>query len=290
MTYHPTPVQEIFDNALRLAGIRLFVKREDLNHPFVSGNKWWKLKYNLEKAIQEGQKNILTFGGAFSNHIYATAAAANELGLQSIGIIRGEKTLPLNDTLQFATQMGMRLQYISRQDYRQKTDPTFIEQLKIELGDFLLIPEGGSNELAVKGVEQFTKELDIPLDYICCPVGTGGTMAGIIRGVGGNKKIIGFSTLKDGSFLNKEVAAFAVKSYANWEIRTEYHFGGYAKTTPSLEGFIERFTELHRIPLEFIYTGKMMWGIFDLAAKGFFKKGSTILAIHTGGIHRSQSH
>lgn len=287
LTYQPTPIQEIHDDALSHSGIRLLVKREDLNHPFVSGNKWWKLKFNLEKAVQEGRKTILTFGGAYSNHLYATAAATKELGLQSIGIIRGEVTLPLNETLQFVAQAGMKLNYISRETYRQKTNPSFIEQLIDKFGDFFLIPEGGSNELAVKGIEQFIIELDTQADYICCPVGTGGTLAGIIGGLRENKRVIGFSTLKDGSFLKNDVAALTTKFSSNWEINTDYHFGGYARTTPSLNAFIERFMTLHQIPLEFIYTGKMMAGIFDLAAKGFFEKGSTVLAIHTGGIRRS---
>ena len=162
LTYQPTPVQEIHDDALRMAEIRLFVKREDLNHPFVSGNKWWKLKFNLEKATQKGMRTILTFGGAFSNHIYATAAASHELGFQSIGMIRGEEVIPLNDTLQFAKKMGMRLHYISREAYREKADPFFLEKLEDKFGDFFLIPEGGTNSLAVKGIEQFIRELDTP--------------------------------------------------------------------------------------------------------------------------------
>jgi 1-aminocyclopropane-1-carboxylate deaminase len=178
----------------------------------------------------------------------------------------------------------MRLLYISRHAYRDKTDPLFVEQLKISYGDFYMIPEGGSNELAVKGLEQFAKELNCDADYICCPVGTGGTMAGIIRGLDGSQKIIGFSALKGGAFLNEAVRILSGKNQSNWEINTDYHFGGYAKSTTSLDMFVKRFMEVHQVPLEFIYTGKMMSGIFDLAAKGFFARGSTVLAIHTGGI------
>lgn len=286
LSYQHTPIQEIQDSILAKAEIRLFIKREDLNHPFVSGNKWWKLKYNLEDANLQGKKALLTLGGAFSNHIYATAAAAYELQLESIGVIRGEETLPLNPTLRFAKSKGMKLHYISRETYRKKSDEYFVEQLHDQFGDFYLIPEGGSNELAVKGVQEFIQMLDVNFDFLCCPVGTGGTLAGVIRGLRGEKKIIGFSALKGGTFLNDVVRSLGSK-HTNWEIITEYHFGGYAKSTPALLQFIDDFKTHHNIPLEFIYTGKMISGIFDLARKGFFEKRSTILAIHTGGVHQS---
>jgi len=284
LSYTPTPVTEIFDDLLSAAGIRLLIKREDLNHPAVSGNKWWKLKYNIAE-LQDREKNqILTFGGAFSNHIYAVAAAAHELELESTGIIRGEEVTPLNPTLQFATSAGMKLHYISRGQYRSKLEPAFIRGLEKRFGDFYLIPEGGSNELAVQGVSEFAGQLDHNFDYICCPVGTAGTLAGIIRGLRGTKKVVGFSALKNGAFLNEEVRKFE-ESYKNWEIRTEYDHGGYAKSTMALQAFIADFQAQHHIPLEFTYSGKMMWGIFDLAKKGYFHSGSTVLALHTGGIH-----
>jgi len=286
LSYLHTPIQEIHDRILESAEIRLFIKREDLNHPWVSGNKWWKLKYNLEDAHHHGKNTLLTFGGAFSNHIYAVAAAAYELKIQSIGIIRGEETSPLNPTLRFATHKGMNLHYISRETYRKKSDQHFIDQLRDQFGDFYLIPEGGSNALAVKGVQEFAHMLDIDFDCLCCPVGTGGTLAGVIQGLRGKKKILGFSALKDGAFLNEEVRKLGV-NYTNWEIITAYHFGGYAKSTEALLQFIDDFKNQHHVPLEFIYTGKMISGIFDLATKGFFKKGSILLAIHTGGIHQS---
>ena len=283
LAYQHTPIQEIQDRALAEAELRLFVKREDLNHPFVSGNKWWKLKNNLQEAHRQGKKVLLTFGGAFSNHLYATAAAAKELKIESIGIIRGEETSPLNATLQFVKDAGMKLHYISREAYRNKTNESFIEQLRYQFGDFYLIPEGGSNALAVTGVAEFASLLNAPFDYLCCPVGTGGTLAGLIRGMKGEKKIIGFSVLKDGEFLNDIVKEMGCE-HSNWEINTKYHFGGYAKSTPALIQFIHDFKNQHNIPLEFVYTGKMFSGIIDLAQKGFFEKGSTLLAIHTGGI------
>jgi 1-aminocyclopropane-1-carboxylate deaminase len=284
LSYCSTPIIEIQDSILNDASVRLCVKREDLNHPFVSGNKWWKLKYNLEEAQRLKKNTLLTFGGSFSNHIYATAAAAHELGWNSIGVIRGEESLPLNPTLRFATHKGMKLHYVSRGSYREKAEEYFTTKLKEQFGDFYRIPEGGSNTLAVKGVEELTKELGMDFDYLCTPVGTGGTLAGLIRGLKGEKIIVGFSALKDGAFLRNDVTRLG-SEYGGWKIITDYHFGGYAKSTAKLLQFMDDFKKLHTIPLEFTYTGKMMFGIFDMIQKGFFKKGSRVLAIHTGGIH-----
>lgn len=283
LTYSDTPTQEIKNEAIANAGVRLHIKREDLNHPLVSGNKWWKLKYNLSEAASLKKSKLLTFGGAYSNHIYATAAAARESKIPSIGIIRGEEHTSSNSILQFARTAGMELHFVSREVYRSKNDPEFIESLHKQFGDFYLIPEGGSNELAVKGVQEFAGRLG-KFDFLCCPVGTGGTLAGLINGSSGSGSIIGFSVLKNGSFLNDEVRRFGTR-YDNWSIQTEYDFGGYAKSTPWLSSFIEEFRRANDIPIEPVYTGKMMAGIFDLISKGFFKRGSTVLAIHTGGIH-----
>jgi 1-aminocyclopropane-1-carboxylate deaminase len=281
-----TPVREISDEFLKQAELKLFVKREDLNHPTISGNKSWKLKYNLEEAVRRTHHTVLTFGGAFSNHIYAVAAATGELGLKSIGIIRGEEIKELNDTLKFAVDNGMQLHFVSREAYRKKTDDTFIENLREQHGDFYLIPEGGTNELAVRGCEELGKEINkISFDYLCLPVGTGGTMAGIIRSIGEPKKVIGFSVLK-GDFLKDEVEKLSGVNSHNtlWEINTDYHFGGYAKTSAALNDFIHNFKKQHSIPIEFVYTGKMMFGIYDLISRGYFKRGSTIVALHTGGL------
>ena len=284
LRYSQTPIQEIHDPAFDKAGVRVLVKREDLNHPFVSGNKWWKLKYNLEEAVKLGHSTLLTFGGAYSNHIYATAAAANEPGLKSIGIIRGEETLPLNHTLSFAISRGMKLQYVSRETYRTKTEQNFIDNLHTKFGNFYLIPEGGSNELAVKGVTEFAQSLGDEFDYVCCAVGTGGTLAGLIQGTSIKKEIMGFSVLKGGEFLKEEVNKFLGKGYGNWRIITDYHFGGYGKVNSRLTTFIQQFNDNHQIRLDNVYTGKAMSGIFDVINKNIFPKGSTILFIHTGGV------
>jgi 1-aminocyclopropane-1-carboxylate deaminase len=285
LPYKHTPVQEIHDEIFHRAGVRLLVKREDLNHPLVSGNKWWKLLYNLAEAQKQGIKTILTFGGAYSNHIYATAAAACELGLNSIGIIRGEETLPLNATLQFAADQGMQLQYVSREAYRQKHEADFQEALYRQYGPVYIIPEGGTNALAVKGCVEFAQRLkDIAFDYVCLPVGTGGTMAGLIDGLDSGKRVIGVSTLK-GDFLKADVANLINPETANnWSILTEYHHGGYAKVTPQLLAFMQRIEQNHNLPLDQVYTAKMMWAVMHEAERGAFERGTTILAIHTGGL------
>ncbi|MBX2964972.1 MAG: 1-aminocyclopropane-1-carboxylate deaminase/D-cysteine desulfhydrase [Cyclobacteriaceae bacterium] len=284
LTYTPTPVQEIREPLFDKAGVRVLVKREDLNHPYVSGNKWWKLKYNLDEAKKSGHNTLLTFGGAYSNHIYATAGAASESGFNSIGIIRGEETQPLNPTLTFAKEKGMQLHYVSRTQYRNKTETEFTENLKQQFGDFYRIPEGGTNELAVKGVTEFAQTLHDGFDYLCCAVGTGGTLAGLISGLPKTKQTLGFSVLKGGEFLHTEVQKFLHDDYGNWSLITSYHHGGYAKTTHELLRFITEFGNRHNLPLDQVYTGKLMWGVMEEIKNGCFQKGSTILILHTGGL------
>lgn len=285
LSYTPTPIQEIHDPVFEKAGVSVLIKREDMNHPYVSGNKWWKLKYNLEEAKKLGRNTLLTFGGAYSNHIYATAAAAHELGLKSIGIIRGEETLPLNQTLAFAKRRGMVFHYVSREDYRKKHEPEFIQKLQDQFGDFYLIPEGGTNRLAVKGVTEFARQLEqeIDFDYICLSVGTGGTLAGVIEGLSDSKKILGFSSLKGGEFLEKEIRKYTDKTN-NWELSHDYHFGGYGKTTAVIIQFTEQIEKQFAFPLDPVYTSKMMFGVMDLMRNSYFKKGATILLLHTGGL------
>lgn len=289
--YTPTPIQEIHDPIFDQAGVRVLIKREDLDHPFVSGNKWWKLKYNLKEAERLHQKMLITFGGAYSNHIYATAAAAHELGFNSIGIIRGEETLPLNHTLSFVKSKGMTLHYISREQYRKKTESFFIDELHQHYGDFYLIPEGGTNELAVKGVTEFAQTLGDDFDYVCCAVGTGGTLAGLVNGLPENKSLLGFSSLKGGSFLETEVAQWTNNlARKNFQIITDYHFGGYGKTTAALNLSIDQFYKKFNILLDPVYTAKMVVGIFDLIRKNFFSRGTTILVVHTGGLQGITHH
>jgi 1-aminocyclopropane-1-carboxylate deaminase len=284
ISYKKTNIKQLNCQLFEQHDVKFLIKREDLNHPFVSGNKWWKLKYNLLEAERFGLNTLLTFGGAYSNHIHATAAAANELGINSIGVIRGEETFPLNPTLSFARENGMQLHYVSREDYRKKTQGEFIKNLYDKFGDFYLIPEGGTNLLAVKGTTEFGQMIseEVDFDYVCLPVGTGGTVAGIAEGVDEKKKIIGFPVLKGASFLEAEIKKYTNKN--NWCLIYGYHFGGYAKITQELVKFIKQFEEEYSIPLDPVYTGKMLFGIFDLIMKGSFDKGSKILVIHTGGL------
>ena len=287
-----TPLQEVDDQFLKERNISLLVKREDLNHPYLSGNKWHKLKYNLEEAKKQDKDTLLTFGGAYSNHIYAVAAAGKLFNFKTIGIIRGEEHKPLNPTLSFAAENGMHLYYLDRVSYRKKESPEILDKLEKIFGDFYLLPEGGSNKLAVKGCSEIINKINIDFDYICCPCGTGGTFAGLVAGLNGNGYALGFAVLKGDSFLKLNVKTFLksldIDYLDNWDINLDYHFGGYAKFNKELIDFVIRFTSLTQIPIEPIYTGKMLFGIYDLISKGFFKEGTKIVALHTGGLQGLQ--
>ncbi len=260
------------------------IKRDDLLHPLISGNKFRKLKYNLEEAKKAHHDTLLTFGGAFSNHILALAAGGKEFGFKTIGIIRGEELAgkySQNPTLQKAEQLGMNFVFVSREEYRYKAEAKYIEDLRQKYGDFYLIPEGGTNALAVKGCEEIVTLDDAEFDYVCCAVGTGGTISGIINCSKPCQKVLGFPALK-GDFLQEDIRKFATND--NWELITDYHFGGYAKTTPQLIDFMNDFYDQYKIPLDPIYTGKMVFGVFDLIKKNYFSKNAKILLIHTGGL------
>lgn len=262
----------------------LTLRREDLIHPFVSGNKFRKLKYNIIKAKDLNQSVLLTFGGAYSNHIAAVAFAGFESGIKTIGVIRGEELAAktdLNPTLSFAKSCGMQFHFISRSQYREKDEKEFIDNLQNRLGEFYLIPEGGTNELAVKGCEEIITSKDSEYDYICSAVGTGGTLAGIIRASNSNQKVIGFSALK-GDFLISEIKKYTTKD--NFLLTDEFCFGGYAKIDLKLIRFINEFKEKTGIPLDPVYTGKMMYGIIELLKNKKLNENSRILAIHTGGL------
>lgn len=280
--------QEILHPLLAKAEVTLRLKREDQLHPIVSGNKFRKLKYNLIKAKELGYTKVLTFGGAYSNHIVATAAAGQLTGFETIGVIRGDElgkdlqnTLAQNSTLHNAHEYGMQFDFVERSMYREKMQPHILNLLKEKHGDCFVIPEGGTNVLAVKGCAEIITAQDKDFDAICIALGTGGSMAGVINGSYAHQEIVGFPALK-GDFLKEELKKYTEKE--NWKLITDYHFGGYAKVNKELIDFINTFKKEQKISLDPIYTGKMIFGVFDLVKNGFFRKNTRILAIHTGGL------
>ncbi len=270
-------------------GVELYVKREDLLHPYISGNKFRKLKYNIKKAKSMSKHCLVTFGGAYSNHILATAAVGKEFGFKTVGIIRGEelgidlkKTLDQNPTLKQAHLFGMEFMFISRTKYQQKTETSFLRELDNQHPNSYILPEGGTNELAIKGCEEILSAEDHQFTHITCAMGTGGTVTGIINSSQPNQQILVFPSLK-GNWIRDEINSLQPNKQ-NWEIISDYHFKGYGKVSDELITFINQFKKETSILLDPIYTGKMMFGVLDSIKKNQFKKGSKILAIHTGGL------
>lgn len=282
----PSPVVELRDDRLDAAGVRLLLKRDDVIHPEFPGNKWRKLKYNLVAAADEDHDTLLTFGGAYSNHLRATAAAGYYFGFRTVGVVRGEEHLPLNPSLEYAVGRGMRLTYLDRETYRQKHSSMVVDALRREWGRFYLLPEGGSNALAVRGCAELPGEIAEPFDVICCAVGTGGTLAGITAGLRPGQRALGFPVLRDGEYLADEVARLqmeaGVTSFGNWRLVCDFHFGGFAKTTPQLQGFIDDFSSRHGMTLDRIYVAKMLFGVFDLIGNGTFDRDTTVVVVVTG--------
>jgi 1-aminocyclopropane-1-carboxylate deaminase len=282
----PSEVVEVHDHRLRQKNVRLLLKREDLIHPELVGNKWRKLKYNLIRAMEQGESTLLTFGGAYSNHIRATAAAGYHFGFKTIGIIRGEQHLPLNESLAHAVARGMTLVYMDRSTYRQNMHPDIVAALHERFGDFFLIPEGGSNTEALDGCAEIAREIDKDFDLICCPCGTGGTLAGISAELQEVQRALGFSVLKDGRFLGDEVSRLQQQRYGrvfnNWSIECEFHFGGFARRNAELTAFIDSFECRQSLRLEWIYVAKMLYGIFTLIERGVITDGTTVVALITG--------
>jgi len=285
--------------------LKLYVLRLDTIDRYAGGNKFFKLKYNLEAAWQQGHSKILTFGGAWSNHLAALATAVHSpksmVGGQQpemIAVVRGEEPGQLSDTLQFCKDRGMQLHFVSREEYRKKNDPEFIDKLKEKFGNFYLLSEGGSNELAVKGCREILDHINIGFDHICCPVGSGGTIAGIASGLKEGQQAHGFVALKGGEYLERVIRGLLIPLSPNSatsllkgeklisapNLQYDYHFGGFAKITPGLISFKKEFEKQNGFELDYVYTAKMFFGIFDLLKKDIFKPGSTIVALHTGGL------
>jgi 1-aminocyclopropane-1-carboxylate deaminase len=279
----PSPLVQLDSPRLDRHGVRLFLKRDDLIHPDIPGNKWRKLKYNLSAAHAEGASTLLTFGGAYSNHLRAVAAAAAHCGFRSIGVVRGEPHEPLNEVLRFARDRGMRLTYLDRASYRRKTAPELLARLRQRFGDFFLIPEGGSNAAALPGCAELVGEISVGFDVICCPCGTGGTLAGIATALAPGQRALGFAALKGADFLLEDVPRLQQgRASGDWSIEQGFHFGGFARRTVVLEEFIADFRRQYGIELEWVYVAKMMYGLFSLIDAGRFANGTTIVAVITG--------
>ncbi len=286
--YTASPLQQLDSPLFREKKLTVYIKRDDLIHPYIQGNKWRKLKYNLLEARKQNHHTLLTFGGAYSNHIYATAAAARFFGFRSIGIIRCEKPQMESETLKFVRIQGMELHYVTRETYKQKDSSAYLETLRNRFGNFYLIPEGGTNELALQGVAEIISEINVDYGYLCVACGTGGTLAGLSAGLQGMKQIIGFSSLKGEDTLTSQISRlteeYCQSIYSNFQINFDYHFGGYAKANQELFDFIKNFKKRFSIQLEPVYTGKMFFGLFDLIKRNYFPIGSRIAALHTGGL------
>ena len=287
-----SPIQFIDE----IDGVELWIKREDLIHKEVSGNKWRKLKYYLEDFNHSGKTEILTFGGAFSNHLAATATIGNLLGIKTRAIVRGDEVVT-NETLEFCRKQRMELNFISREDYRKRDDEVFINSIKSQYPDSYIIPEGGKGVLGIQGCTEILKEVESDFDVICCSAGTGTTFTGLmLSGYEANYEI--YPALKGGGFLKGEVLGYLKLYHTQFStiedgkknenpdllIQEDYHFGGYGKIKPQLIRFMNQFYEDYQTPLDPVYTGKMMFGIVDRIKQGCYKKGVKILAIHTGGL------
>lgn len=286
------PIQALDLEEFRSKGVQVFVKREDLSHPVISGNKFRKLKYNMKEALDQGHIRLITFGGAYSSHIEATAFAAREFGLRSVGVIRGEElqnkwdeVLQTNPTLRFASECGMKFHCVSRSFYREhKADPKFHAELQNMYGQAYIVPGGGTNAHAVRGTAEILDEGTEDFDVIATPMGTGGTMAGLVKAARPHQTVLGFSALKNGEFLAGVVQEHNPEAPCTWSVVGDYHYGGFAKVNEELIRYINRVKEETGVGLEPIYTGKALMGIRDLVSKGHFKWGTKILLIHTGGM------
>ncbi|MFC5802355.1 1-aminocyclopropane-1-carboxylate deaminase/D-cysteine desulfhydrase [Streptomyces formicae] len=284
----PSPVEPVEDERFTRHGVRLLLKRDDLIHQDLPGNKWRKLAPNLPAAAG---RPVLTFGGAYSNHLRATAAAGRLLGFPTIGVVRGEELAgrPLNPSLARCAADGMRLRFVDRATYRRRADPQVLAELLTELpseyGDCYVVPEGGSNEAAVRGCAELGRELHGVADVVAVACGTGGTLAGLAAGLAPGQRALGMAVLK-GGFLAGDVRDLQKSAFGrpagDWSLDDRFHFGGYARTTPALDAFAEDFEARHGLPVERLYVAKMLYGLVALADEGAFPPGTALAAVITG--------
>jgi len=293
------PMKQLDWPTTEQCGITVTVRRDDLIHPLLSGNKFYKLFLNLFEARKQGLDTILSFGGAYSNHIHALAAAGKEYGINTIGVIRGEQATELSPTLKDARDWGMTLKFVDRQTYRLKTDPTVLADLSNEFGDFYVVPEGGGNLLGAQGCQLITQAtiqaLDGEFDAICVACGTGSTLAGIVSALPTGKKAYGFSVLKGAGKLESEIGDLITQlnpspspspsqTTKNWQLISGYHGGGYAKLKPELIKLIQRFEAMAGFQLDPVYTAKLFWGIEQEALKDRWPRGTRLVVVHSGGL------
>lgn len=280
----------IKDDVAKEKNVEIFMLRLDEIHPVISGNKIFKLYYFLEEAKKASRKTLITFGGAYSNHLAATAFACKKMGLKSIGFVRGERPKVLSSTLLFCLEQEMQLEFINRASFKKIKDNQFLFSLKEKYSEPILIPEGGFSVMGAEGaalITQFFK--DQPFTHVCLAVGTATTFAGIINGSENETEIIGFSVLKNLNDIKERLSELKVNLDQKFSFINDYHFGGYAKRTSNLISFMNDFYTQHAIPLDFVYTGKMMYGVFDLIKKNYFPRNSKVLCIHTGGLQGNKS-
>ena len=282
----PSPLQEAVDERFARHGVRLLLKRDDLIHPDLIGNKWRKLAPNLRAAAG---RTVLTFGGAYSNHLRATAAAGRLLGLPTVGVVRGQELAgrPLNPSLSRCAADGMRLHFVDRSTYRRKTDPETLAGILrgADAEDAYVVPEGGSNSLAVRGCRELGEELRGHADVIALACGTGGTFAGLAAGLAPDQRALGIPVLK-GGFLAADIEGLQEDAFGgrrgDWWLDDRFHCGGYARTTPELDAFAEDFEARHGLPVERLYVAKLLYGLVALTAEDAFPRGTTVAAVITG--------
>ena len=283
-TFKPSILTKIDEPLCAHKAIELWMKRDDQLHPIISGNKWRKLKFSLDHALYSGADTIISMGGVYSNHLHALAYIGKVLGLKTIAYLRGDAPAVLTPTLVDLIAWGMELRFISRTDYRQLRQYKGSLDLPGLKPQQYWLPEGGAQALALCGVAELIAEIDIAYDQLCVPCGTGATLAGLISATSDNISLLAFAALKNAGFLNADVSSLLKHSKSNWQINLDYHFGGFASTTPELLNFISAFEAKTTIQLEPVYTGKMMYALYDLIRKGHFSAGQRIIAIHTGGL------
>ena len=284
--FNSSTLQQLNSPLFKQHGVEVWVKRDDLLHPIISGNKWRKLKYCLNHALELNKESLISMGGAYSNHLHALAFTGKCLNLKTRAFIRGEQPQQLNPTLKDLLDWGMELNFISRSDYKALRAFKHFDTLPDLNSNEYWLPEGGALEFALKGVGECIHEIDREYDIICAPCGTGTTLAGIINAAPKDTQVLGFTALKGASFLNTDIQQQLPthKNFPQWQINLDYHFGGFAKTQPKLLHFINEFEHSHGITLEPIYSGKMFYGLHELIQQNAFKAGSKIIAIHTGGL------